>query len=98
MFVLGFGGGFVIISSSWIKSRFFNDRSDSFVHRRFQKGKVYLIQYGVPGIWANHIGALICTMANANKKNTIIWKTISIILWAVVSGLLIHFGRKYLLR
>lgn len=95
----------VIISSSWIKSRFFNDRSDSFVHRRFQKGKVYFNRYGVPGIsllgpiiGANHIGALICMMANANKKNIIIWQTISIILWAVGSGLLIHFGREYLLR
>ena len=29
----------VIISSSWIKSRFFSDRSDSFVYRRFQKVK-----------------------------------------------------------
>lgn len=96
----------IIISSSWIKSRFsYKEGSESFVHRRFQKGKLYFNRYGVPGIsllgpviGANHIGAIICIVASANKKNIIIWQTISIILWAIGSGLLIYFGREYILK
>ncbi|ANY71286.1 small multi-drug export protein [Paenibacillus ihbetae] len=93
---------FVILFSSWIKSKFTDPNGDSFVHRRFQKGRLYFNRFGVPGlslagpiIGANHIGALICTMAAANKKNIIIWQTVSILLWAVGSGLLIYYGRGY---
>lgn len=92
----------VIVFSSFIRTLFFKEEgnhSDHFIHRRFQKAKIYFNKYGVPGIsligpviGANHIGALVCIIANANKNNIILWQTISIIIWALGTGLLLVFG------
>lgn len=83
----------IIVFSSFIKSLFSKkeeNTSDHFINRRFQKAKVYFNKYGVPGIsllapiiGTNHIGALVCIVANANKNNIILWQTIGIVIWAV---------------
>ncbi|RDW15129.1 small multi-drug export protein [Oceanobacillus chungangensis] len=92
----------VIIFSSFIRSLFSEKErinSDRFINRRFQKAKTYFNKYGVPGIsllgpiiGTNHIGALVCIIAKANKKNIILWQTISIVIWAVGTGVLFIYG------
>lgn len=91
-----------MVFSSFIKSLFFEkekNNSDLFINRRIQKAKIYFNKYGVPGIsllgplvGTNHIGALVCIIAKANKRNIILWQTISIIIWAVGSGVLLIYG------
>lgn len=77
----------VIVFSSFIRSLF------------SKKAKTYFNKYGVPGIsllgpiiGTNHIGALVCIIAKANKKNIILWQTISIVIWAVGTGVLLIYG------
>lgn len=92
----------VIVFSSFIKSRFSEkdkNESDHFINRRFQKAQSYFNKYGVPGIsllgpviGTNHIGALVCIIAKANIKNIILWQTISIVIWAVGTGVLLIYG------
>lgn len=92
----------VIVFSSFIRSLFSKkekNNSDHFINRRFQKAKKYFNKYGVPGIsllgpiiGTNHIGALVCIIAKANKKNIILWQTISIVIWAVGTGVLLIYG------
>lgn len=92
----------VIVFSSFIRSLFFEkekNTSNHFINRRFQKAKKYFDVYGVPGIsllgpiiGTNHIGALVCIIAKANKKNIILWQTISIVIWAVGTGVLLIYG------
>lgn len=92
----------MIVFSSFIRSLFSKkekNHSDHFINRRFQKAKTYFNKYGVPGIsllgpiiGTNHIGALVCIIAKANKKNIILWQTISIVIWAVGTGVLLIYG------
>ncbi|MGE7625243.1 small multi-drug export protein [Viridibacillus sp. NPDC096237] len=92
----------VIVFSSFIRSLFLKkekNNSDRFINRRFQKAKTYFNKYGVPGIsllgpiiGTNHIGALVCIIAKVNKKNIILWQTISIVIWAVGTGVLLIYG------
>jgi hypothetical protein len=92
----------VIVFSSFIRSWFLEkerNNSDHFINRRFQKTKLYFNKYGVPGIsllgpimGTNHIGALVCIMARATKKNVILWQTVSIVFWAVGTGILLIYG------
>lgn len=92
----------VIVFSSFIRSLFSKkekNNSDHFINRRFQKAKTYFNKFGVPGIsllgpiiGTNHIGALVCIIAKANKKNIILWQTISIVIWAVGTGVLLIYG------
>lgn len=92
----------VIVFSSFIRTLFSEkqkNNSDRFINRRFQKAKTYFNKYGVPGIsllgpiiGTNHIGALVCIIAKANKKNIIVWQTISIVIWAVGTGILLIYG------
>lgn len=92
----------VIVFSSFIRSLFSEKKknnSDRFINRRFQKAKTYFNKYGVPGIsllgpiiGTNHIGALVCIIAKANKKDIIVWQTISIVIWAVGIGILLIYG------
>lgn len=92
----------VIVFSTFIKSWFSakdKNKSDHFINKRFQKAKSYFNKYGVPGIsllgpviGTNHIGALVCIIAKANIKNIILWQTISIVIWAVGTGVLLIYG------
>lgn len=92
----------VIVFSTIIKSWFSEkekNKSDHFINRRFQKAKLYFNKYGVPGIsllgpviGTNHIGALVCIIAKANIKNIILWQSISIVIWAVGTGVLLIYG------
>lgn len=68
-------------------------------HRRFQKAQRYFHSYGVPGlsllgpiIGANHIGALVCVLSNANKRNIMFWQTISVAAWGIGTGVLVLLG------
>lgn len=88
----------VVLFSSSIKSRFSKNKSSN---KRFQKAQMYFNKYGVPGIsllgpllGTNHIGAIVCIVANAGKKNIMLWQLISIILWAVGLGILVISGVK----
>ncbi|WP_226530652.1 small multi-drug export protein [Metabacillus niabensis] len=92
----------VIVCSSFGRSLFSENEktpSDHFIHKRFHKAKIYFNKYGVPGIsllgpiiGTNHIGAFVCIIAKASKKNIIIWQTISIIIWAIGTGILLILG------
>ncbi|MED3383303.1 small multi-drug export protein [Bacillus subtilis] len=92
----------VIVFSSFIRSLFSEKEkttSDYFINRRFQKAKIYFNKYGVPGIsllgpiiGTNHIGALVCLIAKASKKNIITWQTVSIVIWAIGTGILLIHG------
>ncbi|RST61181.1 hypothetical protein D5F11_003790 [Siminovitchia terrae] len=92
----------LIVFSSFTRSLFSErekNNSDHFINRRFQKAKAYFNKYGVPGIallgpiiGTNHIGALVCIIAKANKKNIILWQTVSIVIWAIGTGVLLIYG------
>ncbi len=92
----------LIVFSSFTRSLFSErekNNSDHFIIRRFQKAKAYFNKYGVPGIallgpiiGTNHIGALVCIIAKANKKNIILWQTVSIVIWAIGTGVLLIYG------
>ncbi|GIN93876.1 hypothetical protein J22TS1_49270 [Siminovitchia terrae] len=92
----------LIVFSSFTRSLFSErekNNSDHFIIRRFQKTKAYFNKYGVPGIallgpiiGTNHIGALVCIIAKANKKNIILWQTVSIVIWAIGTGVLLIYG------
>lgn len=92
----------LIVFSSFTRSLFSErekNNSDHFINRRFQKAKACFNKYGVPGIallgpiiGTNHIGALVCIIAKANKKNIILWQTVSIVIWAIGTGVLLIYG------
>ncbi|MBB4823334.1 hypothetical protein HNO89_000554 [Sporosarcina luteola] len=92
----------VIMFSSFITTLFSRkdqNSSDHFIARRFQRAKKYFNKFGVPGIsllgpiiGTNHIGALVCLFAKANKKNIILWQTVSIVIWGVGTGVLLLYG------
>ncbi|MCJ2148241.1 small multi-drug export protein [Bacillus paralicheniformis] len=92
----------VIVFSSFMRTSFSKkekNNTDHYINRRFQKAKSYFNKYGVPGIsllgpiiGTNHIGALVCIIAKANKKRIILWQTVSIVMWAVGTGVLLIFG------
>lgn len=90
----------VIVYSTFIRTLLSKkNHSSHFLGTRFTKAKIYFNRYGVPGIsligpliGANHIGALVCVMAKANKKRIILWQTISIVIWGAATGVLFLFG------
>lgn len=45
-----------------------------------------------PIIGANRIGALVCVLCNANKRNIMFWQTISVAAWGIGTGVLVLLG------
>jgi Putative small multi-drug export protein len=85
----------VVVFSSAVKSKF----SKNNANKRFQKAQMRFNKYGVPGIsllgpllGTNHIGAIVCILANADKKKIMLWQLISIVLWAVGMGVVVLSG------
>lgn len=89
----------VVVFSSYVKSKFSKNKQGHFVNKRFEKAKKYFNKYGVPGIsllgpffGISHIGAIVCILADADKKKLMLWQFASIVLWAVGMGVLVTFG------
>lgn len=106
MIVLGIIGNWlsvmaIIMGSAVIRARVATSipTAKPLHHRRFQKAQLYFHSYGVPGlsllgpiIGANHIGALVCVLSNANKRNIMFWQTISVAAWGIGTGVLVLLG------
>lgn len=67
--------------------------------RRMQRASQLFAKYGVPGVAfigpllvGNHIGAFISIVSGASRRYVLLWQTISIVVWAVGTGLLVSFG------
>lgn len=92
----------VIVSSTYIRTKFSKGRelnANHFITRRLQKANTYFNKYGVPGIsllgpviGTNHIVALACLIGNANTKKIVLWQSISIVIWAIGTGVLLFYG------
>ncbi|MGN7942109.1 small multi-drug export protein [Virgibacillus sp. 6R] len=89
----------VIMITTIGKAKWTKNHQKSTFSGRFQKAHHYFNKYGVPGlslmgpiVGANHISSFVSIAAGASKERVIIWQIISIILWGVGSGILIHYG------
>lgn len=94
----------VIIGSNqlkhWLKTRKNKkELADQPPVKRMQRGQQLFNKYGVPGVAligslliGNHIGAFISMVSGAEKRHVILWQTISIVLWAAGSGVLVYWG------
>ncbi len=92
----------IITILTFFRSKFFkrdHSHTDGFFHKRMRKARGYFNKYGVQGISlmgpvtvTNNIGALVSIVAGASKARVALWQTISIIIWAVGTGLLVMFG------
>lgn len=67
--------------------------------KRLQRARRLFAKYGVPGVAfigpllvGNHIGSFISVVSGADKRYVMLWQTISIIVWAVGTGLLFYWG------
>ncbi|WP_268625688.1 hypothetical protein [Paenibacillus alvei] len=76
----------VVTGTSAVRSKVSaNKNADPFRNKRFQRAQVYFHSYGAPGmsligpiIGANHIGAFVCVLANADKRRIMLWQHLDV--------------------
>lgn len=83
----------------WLQRRRAAKHNSGASSKRMQRASDLFNKYGVPGVAfigplliGNHIGAFISIMSGASKRYVLLWQTISIIVWALGTGILVALG------